>query len=139
VRTLIDTCVLSELRQPHPSPRVTAHFAALANDDIFLSVVTIGELRKGIDQLRAGSKKSGLETWLQQLVSATSGRLLPIDLETASLSGELAAKAAKAGRPVPAIDCLIAATAIQHGLHLMTRNVADFEPTGVLLVNPWRD
>ena len=139
MRTLIDTCVLSELRRPHPSPRVKAHFSVLADDDIFLSVFTIGELRKGIDQLKAGKKKSGLEAWLQQLVSATPGRLLPIDLETATLWGELAAKAAKAGRPLPAIDCLIAATAIQHGLHLMTRNVADFEPTGVLLVNPWQD
>lgn len=116
-----------------------AHFSALADDDIFLSVITIGEFRKAIDQLKAGKKRSGLEAWLQQLVSATSGRLLPIDLETATLWGELAAKAAKAGRPLPAIDCLIAATAIQHGLHLMTRNVADFEPTGVLLVNPWQD
>mgnify|MGYP002641644890 CR=1 FL=1 len=138
MRTLIDTCVLSELRRPHPNQRVIAHFSALADDDIFLSVVTIGELRKGIDQLKAGKKKRELEAWLQQLITATAGRLLSIDLETATLWGELAAKAATAGRPLPAIDCLIAATAIQHGLHLMTRNVADFEPTGVLLVNPFR-
>ena len=85
MRTLIDTCVLSELRRPHPSQRVIAHFSALADDDIFLSVVTICELRKGIDQLKAGKKKRGLEAWLQQLISATSGRFLSIDLETATL------------------------------------------------------
>ena len=100
-------------------------------------MLTIGELRKGIDRLRAGKKKRGLEQWLRQLVAAASDRILPINLETAVLWGELAAKLEKIGRPLPAIDCLIAATAIQHGLHLMTRNVADFEPTGVLLVNPW--
>jgi predicted nucleic acid-binding protein len=137
VRTLIDTCVLSELRRPTGSARVAASFAALADDEVFLSVLTIGELRKGIDRLRAGKKKRGLEQWLRQLVAVASDRILPINLETAVLWGELAAKLEKIGRPLPAIDCLIAATAIQHGLHLMTRNVADFEPTGVLLVNPW--
>ena len=137
MRTLIDTCVLSELRRPAGSSRVAASFAALADDEVFLSVLTIGELRKGIDRLRAGKKKRGLEQWLRQLVAAASDRILPINLETAVLWGELAAKLEKIGRPLPAIDCLIAATAIQHGLHLMTRNVADFEPTGVLLVNPW--
>jgi len=137
VRTLIDTCVLSELRRPAGSSRVAASCAALADDEVFLSVLTIGELRKGIDRLRAGKKKRGLEQWLRQLVAAASDRILPINLETAVLWGELAAKLEKIGRPLPAIDCLIAATAIQHGLHLMTRNVADFEPTGVLLVNPW--
>jgi Predicted nucleic acid-binding protein, contains PIN domain len=130
--------VLSELRRPKGSPRVAASFAALADDEVFLSVLTIGELRKGIDRLRAGKKKSGLEQWLRQLVAVASDRILPIDVETASLWGELTAKLEKAGRPLPAIDCLIAATAIRHGLHLMTRNVADFEPTGVLLVDPWQ-
>jgi predicted nucleic acid-binding protein len=129
--------VLSELRRPAGSSRVAASFAALADDEVFLSVLTIGELRKGIDRLRAGKKKRGLEQWLRQLVAVASDRILPINLETAVLWGELAAKLEKTGRPLPAIDCLIAATAIQHGLHLMTRNVADFEPTGVLLVNPW--
>lgn len=137
MRTLIDTCVLSELRRPTGSARVAASFAVLADDEVFLSVLTIGELRKGIDRLRAGKKKRGLEQWLRQLVAVASDRILPINLETAVLWGELAAKLEKTGRPLPAIDCLIAATAIQHGLHLMTRNVADFEPTGVLLINPW--
>ena len=138
MRTLVDTCVLSELRRPAGNPRVIASFTALADDEVFFSVLTIGELRKGIDRLRAGGKRRGLEEWLRQLVSVARDRILPVDLETAALWGELAAKLSKAGRPLPAVDSLIAATAIQHGLHLMTRNVADFEPTCVLLVNPWQ-
>jgi len=74
---------------------------------------------------------------LQALERDYSDRLLPIDLETSRIWGELVAIAQKAGRPVPAVDALIAATAIRHGLHIMTRNTADFEPTGVLLLNPW--
>jgi len=82
--------------------------------------------------------KRALQTWLQALERHYSDRLLPIDLETSRIWGELAAATQKAGRPVPAIDALIAATATRHGLHVMTRNSADFEPTGVLLLNPWQ-
>lgn len=137
MRTLVDNCVLSELRRPGGDPRVARQFSALADEDVFLSVLTIGELRKGIDKLQAGKKKSGLDAWMRELLIAARGRILPVDVETAVIWGEVAARAELAGRPLPAIDCLIAATAIQHGLHLMTRNIADFEPTGVLLVNPW--
>jgi len=139
VRTLVDTCVLSELRRTDGNPRVRARFATIAESDVFLSVLTIGELRKGIDRLKAGPKKHALSTWIERLAMAAEGRILSVDLETAVIWGEVSARAEKKGRPIPAIDGLLAATALRHGLHLMTRNVVDFEPTGVLLVNPWED
>jgi len=139
VRTLVDTCVLSELRRTDGNPRVRAMFATIAESDVFLSVLTIGELRKGIDRLKAGPKKRSLSTWIDRLATAAEGRILAVDLETAVIWGEVSARAEKKGRPIPAIDGLLAATALRHGLHLMTRNVDDFEPTGVLLVNPWED
>jgi len=139
VRTLVDTCVLSELRRTDGNPRVRARFATIAESDVFLSVLTIGELRKGIDRLKAGPKKHALSTWIDRLAMAAEGRILSVDLETAVIWGEVSARAEKKGRPIPAIDGLLAATALRHGLHLMTRNVVDFEPTGVLLVNPWED
>ena len=139
MRTLVDTCVLSELRRTDGNPRVRAMFATIAESDVFLSVLTIGELRKGIDRLKAGPKKLALSTWIDRLAMSAEGRILSVDLETAVIWGEVSARAEKKGRPIPAIDGLLAATALRHGLHLMTRNVVDFEPTGVLLVNPWED
>lgn len=100
-------------------------------------MLTIGELKKGIDKLKASARKKSLAAWFDQLLLAAQDRLLPVDLETAAIWGEVTAKSEKQGRPLPAIDGLIAATALRHGLHLMTRNVAHFELTGALLINPW--
>lgn len=137
MRILVDTCVLSEVRRPKANLRVRARFDRLPAESIYLSVVTIGELTKGIEKLRAGKKKSALKTWLDQLIASAGNHILPIDLETAALWGEVSAKAQSRGQQVPPLDGLIAATAIQHGLHLMTRNANDFKPTGVMLINPW--
>lgn len=134
---LIDTCVLSEIQRKQGSEQVRSRVEAIPADNLFLSVLTLGELRKGIDKLKAGARKRSLEAWLDQLVNSAQGHILPVDHETALIWGEVTARTEKLGRPIPAIDGLIAATALQHGLHLMTRNVSDFEATGVLLVNPW--
>jgi len=139
VRTLVDTCVLSEVQRPKGDPRVRARLAALAEDDIYLSVLSMGEIRKGIDKLRPSARKRSLNAWHAQLTMTAAERILAIDLEAALIWGEIAAKAEKRGRPIPSIDGLIAATALRHGLRVMTRNVSDFEPTGVLLINPWED
>ena len=139
MRTLVDTCVLSEVQRKQGNAKVRARFEALAEEDVYLSVLTLGELRKGIDKLRASAKKRSLSAWFDQLVLAAGDRILPIDHETAVIWGEVTAKCEKKGRSIPAVDGLIAATALRHGLHLMTRNVADFEPTGVMLINPWND
>lgn len=139
MRTLIDTCVLSEVQRKQGDPRVRERFEALAAEDIFLSVLTLGELKKGIDKLKVSARKRSLTDWLGRIVLTSKDRILQLDLETAIIWGEITAKAERKGRPIPAIDGLIAATALRHGLHLMTRNVADFEATGVMLINPWSD
>jgi len=139
VRVLLDTCVLSELRNPKVHPRVRQAVDACNEEDLFISVISIGEILKGISLLRESSKRRALETWLKILERDYGDSLLSIDLETSRLWGELTAAAQKAGWVVLATDGLIAATALRHGLHVMTRNTADFEPTGVLLVNPWED
>jgi predicted nucleic acid-binding protein len=106
-------------------------------EELFVSVITIGEILKGISLLRGSPKRRALESWLQTLERDYGDRFLSIDLETSRLWGELTASAQKAGRVVHATDGLIAATALRHGLRVMTRNTADFEPAGVLLLNPW--
>ena len=139
MRVLLDTCVLSELRLPNPHPAVRRAIESFDANDVFVSVLSIGEVSKGVAFLAEGLKKRALQNWLQRLESNYSERILSVDLETGRIWGELVAAAQRAGRPVAAVDALIAATARRHGLHLMTRNTADFEPTGVLLLNPWAD
>lgn len=137
MRALIDTCVLSEVQRKQGNPHVRERIEALAAEEMFLSVLTLGELRKGIDKLKASARKRSLASWFDQVVLAAQDRILPVDLETSVIWGEITAKSEKKGKPIPAIDGLLAATALRHGLHLMTRNVADFEATGVMLINPW--
>jgi hypothetical protein len=135
---LLDTCVLSELRNPKGHPGVREAVEACNEEDLFVSVITIGEIFKGVSLLREGPKKRAIEIWVKTLERDYGDHLLSIDLEISRLWGELTADAQKAGRVVHASDGLIAATALRHGLHVMTRNTADFEPTGVLLLNPWK-
>jgi predicted nucleic acid-binding protein len=134
---LLDTCVVSELRLPKPDPGVARAIRGLDSDDLFVSAISIGEIVKGVALLPDGQKKRFLQSWLRALERHYGDRLLPIDLETCRMWGELTAAAQKAGRTIPASDGLIAATARQHGLYIMTRNTADFEPSGVPLLNPW--
>jgi len=137
LRVLLDTCVLSELRRPKCHAAVRRAVEGLDSESLFVSVISIGEIAKGIALLRENRHKRTLQTWLQTLQRSYADRLLPIDLETCHIWGELTAAAQRAGRIVPACDGLIAASARRYGLHVMTRNTADFEPTGVLMVNPW--
>ncbi len=139
MRVLLDTCVLSELRGPEGHPGVRRAVDALQDEDLFLSVISIGEISKGIALLKDSRRKRALEAWLHVLGQNYGDRLLPIDLETCRIWGGLTARAQKAGRVVHATDGLLAASALRHGLRVMTRNTSDFEPTGVLLVNPWTD
>lgn len=137
MKVLLDTCVLSELRRPKPHPRVRKTIQEFAAEDLFVSVLSLGEIAKGIARLRDKDRKRDLESWLRLIERHYAERVIGIDLETAHAWAELTAAAQNTGRVVPVIDGLIAATARRHGLHVMTRNVEDFEPTGVLLVNPW--
>lgn len=139
MRVLLDTCVLSELRHPKGHTSVRQAVDSFSSESLFVSVLSIGEIAKGIALLKESQKKQTLRTWLQTLERYYADRLLAVDLETSRIWGELTAAAQSKGRTLPASDGLIAATARRHGLHVMTRNVADFEPAGVLLLNPWPD
>ena len=139
MRVLLDTCVLSEMVHPQGAPRVRAAVEGLAEADIFVSVVSLGEIERGIGLLDPGARQRGLAEWLEGLHQDYEERILGIDGEMARLWGRLTARASKAGRQVGIADGLIAATALRHGLSVMTRNVSDFEPTGALIVNPWDD
>ena len=139
MRVLLDTCVLSELRRPKGDAGVRRAVDAFDSESLFVSVLSIGEIAKGIALLKESQNKRALQIWLQTLERHYGDRLLPVDLETSRIWGELTASAQRLGRTVPASDGLIAATARRHGLHVMTRNTAEFEPTGVLLLNPWTD
>jgi toxin FitB len=139
VKVLLDTCVLSELQNPRGHPRVKAAVSELADGDLFLSVLIVGEIAKGIKLLAAGGKKKGLTSWLTGLETKFSDRILAIDVETARLWGEITARAQKLGIIIPAVDGLLAATALRHGLHVITSNTRHFEASGALIIDPWQD
>ena len=140
MRTLLDTCVLSELNKSGDSAkRVRQAISDLDDEAMFISVVSLGEIAKGVGLLDEGARKRGLLSWLNGLELQFVDRLLPVDHESARIWGELTARAQRQGRVVHVADGLIAATALRHGLHVMTRNISDFEPTGALLTNPWHD
>ena len=139
MRVLLDTCVVSEIRHPQGAPAVKAAVESLDDESTFLSVVTLGELAGGVARLAQGRRRRELMAWLDGLETHFADRILSFDPGTARLWGELDALARNAGRRASAADGMIAATARVHGLHVMTRNVADFEPLGALTVNPWDD
>ena len=133
---LVDTCVISEVRHPNANPAVVASFRALAPEEVFFSVITIGEIAAGVARV-GGNRAASLEQWLDGLVTQFNDRILGIDSQTARQWGELTAIRRAMGEPLPAADGLIAATARQHNLPIMTRNVADFDGCGLSIINPW--
>lgn len=132
---LLDTNVLSELRCKTPNAGVVAWFSRRPASTLFLSVLTLGQLRKGVEGVSDADRRMALLDWLEaDLPNFFTGRILPIDTHIADRWGRIVAAA---GRPLPAIDSLIGATAIHHGLSLVTRNVRDFSDLGVDVINPW--
>jgi len=135
---LVDTNIPSELTRPQPDARVVDFIRKAGKDSLFLSVVTIGEICKGIDLLPASQKRATLESWLNIDVRAWFvGRILAVTEPIAERWGHLAAAARKQGITLAVIDGMIAATAIEHGLTLVTRNSKDFAALGVTIRNPW--
>ena len=134
---LVDTNVLSELRRKAPDPRVLEWFALRPPVMLYLSVLTLGEIRKGIGAVPSAKRRAALADWLETgLPAYFSGRILPIDERVADRWGRMVAEA---GRPLPAVDSLLAATAATHGLVMVTRNLRDFEGLGVPVIDPWAD
>lgn len=138
MKVLLDTCTVAEVRKPNGSPAVKSAVGEIPEGDLFLSVLTVGEIVKGVALLAAGRKKKSLASWLVALEAQFEDRILGIDAETGRIWGELTARAQKAGVVIPGVDGLIAATALRHGLHVMTRNTKHFEASGALVVDPWQ-
>jgi toxin FitB len=135
VSYLIDTNVLSELRRRAPDPKVVSWFSRRQSSLLFISVLTLGEIRKGVNLLENSHRRALINEWLEtELPRFFAHRILTIDTPVAQRWGQLLASA---GRPLPAIDSLLAATALTHGLTLVTRNVQDFQIPGLDVINPW--
>lgn len=132
---LVDTNVLSELRRRRPEPGVVEWFSGRPARALFLSVLTLGEIRKGVESLTDGEPRLKLLDWLEtELPAFFAGRILPVDLQVANRWGRLLAEMR---RPVPAIDSLLAATALHHELRLVTHNEKDFDYPGLEVISPW--
>lgn len=136
---LLDTNVISELMKPRPARSVAAWIVETPEDLLHLSVITIGEIRKGIDLLAEDEPKRGaLQSWLDHdLRVRFAGRLLPFDEWVAERWGQVEALARRHRVTLPTIDAQLAATALHHGLTFVTRNTSDVRSTGVSLFNPW--
>jgi predicted nucleic acid-binding protein len=138
MRYLLDTCVISELVARQPEPGVVQWVDNVDEEKLFLSAITIGEIKEGIEKLPDTERRRVLEEWLRDdLLFRFKDRVLPIDTDVMLIWGKLAAGLERRGRAMPAIDSLLAATALNHGLSLVTRNEADFVHSGANLVNPW--
>jgi predicted nucleic acid-binding protein len=135
---LLDTNVVSELIRPKPDDKVLRWVEETDESILFLSVLTLGEIRNGVERLRSRRHRGRLESWLQvDLRSRFQDRILPIHAAIADRWGTISAIAAAKGKPVPVIDGLLAATALHHNLTLVTRNSSDVSGTGVPTLNPW--
>ena len=135
---LLDTCVISELVAEQPNPAVVHWVDSIDENMLFLSAITIGEIKRGIEKLPDSSRKSALEDWLESdLLIRFRDKILSIDAAVMLIWGQLAADLEKQGKPMPAIDSLIAATCLQGKLDLVTRNESDFVHSGVSVINPW--
>ena len=140
MKSLLDTCVIAELVKRRPSARVCEWVETQPEDRLYLSVLTLGEVRKGIARLPASRKRRRLEQWVEVDLRRTfHGRVLPVTAEIAERWGILSAEAQSRGRPVPVIDALLAATALVADLTLVTRNTRDVEASGARWLNPWED
>ncbi len=139
MRYLLDTCTISEFVRPQPTPSVTEWLRNQQEEHLYLSVLTLGELRKGIARLTDGRRRLRLENWLDRdLKLRFAGRWLTVDEEVAERWGLATAQAAARGVVLPSIDGLIAATALVHGMTVVTRNAADMAAAGALISNPWQ-
>ncbi len=135
---LLDTCVLSEFTRPKPAHEVLGWLDAQNQSSLYLSVITIAEIEQGIAHLAAGSSANKLELWLRDSVIVRfQSRTLDVDRAVASRWGRMRGNALRSGHPLALVDSLLAASALEHDLTVATRNVKDFAPMGVEVVNPW--
>lgn len=135
---LLDTNVVSEWKKPQPNPGVMRWLDEIDEDRLFLSVVTFAELRRGAERLVAGARRRQLEEWIEvELRARFDQRILIVDEEVANCWGRLMAASEARGRRMQLMDAFLAATALTRGHTFVTRNIADFESAGCVVVNPW--
>jgi toxin FitB len=140
VSFLLDTNVVSEWVKPRPEPRVVAWLAAVDEDRTFISVVTLGELRHGVERLPSGRRRDRLDEWLREdLPQRFENRVLPIDAAVADVWGRMVARRAKSGQTITAMDAFVAATAEVHSLTIVTRYRSDFTPSATVVFDPWTE
>ena len=137
MRVLLDTCVLSELSKPRHDARVHALLLRLQASRTFVSAITLGELTFGVARLRKSKRRTQLESWLARMEERFAGHVLAVDAEVGRLWGERLAEARRGGRSVAPADGLIAATAIRHGLTVLTRDTTPFAALGAAVADPW--
>jgi toxin FitB len=135
---LLDTNIVSEWVRPHPDEGVMAWLAEVDEDQSFLSVVALAELRRGIARLARGRRRMRLDEWLRhELLLRFEDRILPIDNRVAVIWGDIVSDREAKGRPISVMDAFIAATARTYGLTLVTRNTSDFAGSVAAITNPW--
>ncbi len=138
MKYILDTCVISELAKPAPNKKVISWVTRNNEENFYLSTLTFGELHKGISKLSHSKRKKTLHQWVEyELKERFENRIIEVDLKVAKVWGEIQGEAELKGRPMPAIDSLIAATGVAHDLIVVTRNSSDMEQSGVSLFNPW--
>ncbi len=138
MKALLDTCVISELITKQPNPKVVEFVDSLDPEDVYLSVITIGEIVKGIEKLPKSRRKTDLQAWLRDdLLVRFEGNILALDTDILIEWGALTVRLESAGKTMPAIDSLIAATTLAKKMTLVTRNISDFKAADVEIMNPW--
>ena len=136
---LLDTCVISELIKPKPNSKVVKWLRSCRDENLFLSVLTIGEIQKGISKLPDSRKRNNLQKWMDaELILRFDRRILGIDFKIAQKWGEIQASAEITGTKMPVIDSLIAAIGLIHDLTIVTRDTSGMEKSGAKLFNPWK-
>lgn len=139
MKYLLDSCLISEVVKPNPNKAVVQWLHGRDEETLFLSVLTVGEIQKGIAKLPDGKRKQSIQIWLdEELRPRFSERILSIDEKVASTWGLIQGEAERAGHPIATIDGLLGATAIAHDLTLVTRDEEDLRRTGARILNPWR-
>jgi toxin FitB len=140
VTFLLDTNVVSELAKPQPNAGVVRWLHEAEEDSLFLSVITLAELRFGVERLTPGARRNRLDAWIrEELTERFEGRILSVDEKVAEIWGNVLARSEAQGRRMNLMDCFLAATAKVYQLTLITRDKKDFSGFGGELLNPWSD